>query len=61
MPVDLVARPTQYPRPIVVTHRQQNSRFRPSTKTRENQAALQIPAQSRKNKRNSLEHVSTRC
>ncbi|HUV96896.1 MAG TPA: hypothetical protein VMV98_05440 [Acidobacteriaceae bacterium] len=46
MPVNLVSRPSQYPRPIVVSHRQENSRFRPSCKIRENHAALQIPAQS---------------
>jgi hypothetical protein len=47
MPVDLVARPTQYPRPIVVVHGSENTRFRPSSKTRKNHATLQIPAQSR--------------
>jgi hypothetical protein len=46
MPVNLVARPPQYPRPIVVAHREENSRFRPSSKTRENHDALQIPAQN---------------
>jgi hypothetical protein len=48
MPVNLVARPPQYPRPIVIPHRKKNSRFWPSSKTREKQDGLQIPAQSHK-------------
>jgi len=46
MPVYLVPRPTQHPRPVVVAHPAENRRYRPSGKTRQNQAGLQFPAQS---------------
>src|SRR5258707_5707918 len=46
MPVYLVARPAQYPRPIVVSHRSECSQMQPFQKTPTKPQPLQFPAQS---------------